>query len=69
MGEGLAIGFHAFGAKILGTRMAGLKGAIEDFRMPDTDLTVKVPTERLFTVDGLPRENFLLEPISETVSF
>lgn len=69
MGEGLAIGFHALGAEILGTQMAGLKGSIEDFTMPDTDLTVKLPTERLFTVDGLPRENFLPEPISENGEF
>ncbi|MEM7690707.1 MAG: PDZ domain-containing protein [Pseudomonadota bacterium] len=63
MGEGLAIGFDALGADVFGTRMAGLKGAIEDIRIGDTDLVVKLPTERLLSVSGLPREDFVPEPI------
>lgn len=61
MGEGLAIGFHALGAEVVGTPMAGLKGSVEDLSFGDTDLVVKLPTERLFTVNGLPREEFVPE--------
>ena len=59
MGEGIAIGFAALGAEVVGTRMAGLKGAVEDLRAGDADLMVKLPTERLFTPSGLPREEFV----------
>lgn len=59
MGEGIAVGFDALGAEVLGTRMAGLKGSIEDLRVGDTNLSVKLPTERLLTVAGLPREEFV----------
>ncbi|MEM6265878.1 MAG: hypothetical protein AAF707_00005 [Pseudomonadota bacterium] len=53
------MGFDALGAEVLGTRMAGLKGSIEDLRVGDTNLSVKLPTERLLTVAGLPREEFV----------
>jgi len=59
MGEGLAIGFHALGAKVTGTRMAGLLGAIYDHRLPSSGLVLKIPTERLMTVTGQPRESFV----------
>lgn len=58
MGEGLAVGLHALGAKLCGERMAGLRGSIEDFRLPSSGLVVKLPTERLYAVDGTPREAF-----------
>lgn len=58
MGEGLAIGFDATGAgTVIGTEMAGLQGAIYDFDLPG-GITVKLPAERLFHVDGTPREDF-----------
>lgn len=59
MGEGLAIGFHALRARVTGTRMAGLLGAVYDHRLPNSALVLKIPTERLMTVSGLPRENFV----------
>jgi carboxyl-terminal processing protease len=59
MGEGLAIGFAAFGARVEGTRMAGLKGAVYDFTLTSSGLTVKFPAERLYMVSGLPREKFV----------
>lgn len=62
MGEGIAIGFAALGAEVVGTRMAGLKGAVEDLRAGDADLFVKLPTERLLTPSGLPREEFVPRP-------
>ena len=65
MGEGVAIGFAALGAEVLGTRMAGLKGAVEDLRAGDADLFVKLPIERLFTLSGLPREEFAPQPLTD----
>lgn len=58
MGEGLAIGFAAIGASVTGDRMAGLNGAVEDIALGDTGVSVKLPTERLMTITGLPREDF-----------
>jgi len=61
MGEGIAIGFAALGARVEGTRMAQLKGAVYDFSLPTSGLVVKLPAERLYSVKGLPRENFVPE--------
>lgn len=57
MGEGLAIGFMAIGVPVCGGPMAGLRGAIYDFTLPATNLLVKLPAEKLFTVAGQPRES------------
>ena len=65
MGEGIAVGFAGLGAEVRGTKMAGLKGSIEDLRPGETDLTVKLPTEMLLTASGLPREDFVPEPIHD----
>ena len=62
MGEGLAIGLHAQGARVVGQPMAGLLGAIYDLRLPRTGLVVKIPVERLYAVDGTPREQFRPAP-------
>jgi carboxyl-terminal processing protease len=59
MGEGLAIGFDAIGAEIVGTRMAGLLGAVYDRRLERSGLVVKLPAERLMSPSGLPREDFV----------
>lgn len=59
MGEGIAIGFAALGGRVEGARMAQLKGAVYDFSLPSSALAVKLPAERLYTVDGLPREQFV----------
>jgi len=59
MGEGLAIGLAALGARIEGSRMAQLKGAVYDFSLPSCGLVVKFPAERLYTVRGIPREDFV----------
>jgi hypothetical protein len=58
MGEGLAIGFDALGARVTGGPMAGLRGAVSDLTLPRSGLVLKLPTERLYTVSGLPREAF-----------
>jgi carboxyl-terminal processing protease len=59
MGEGLAIGFAALGARVEGTPMAQLKGAVDDVALPSSGMVVKIPTERLYTVTGQPRETFV----------
>ncbi|QRK08465.1 hypothetical protein JQX13_52630 [Archangium violaceum] len=59
MGEGLAIGFAAIGADVVGEPMAGLPGAIYDYNLTHSGLLLKLPTERLMTVDGKPRERFM----------
>lgn len=59
MGEGLALGFDAIGAEVVGGPMAGLLGAIYDHRLEHSGLVLKIPTERLSHVDGTPREAFL----------
>jgi C-terminal processing protease CtpA/Prc len=69
MGEGLAIGFASMGAHVRGSRMAGLKGSIEDLQVGQTDLFIKLPTERLLTTRGQPREEFVPEPLSADNSY
>lgn len=60
MGEGIAIGFHAINhATIVGTAMAGLLGAIENFRLPETNIGYQFPTEKLYHINGTPREQFI----------
>jgi carboxyl-terminal processing protease len=57
MGEGTAIGLRAAaGAEIIGTRMAGLRGAIGSFDVPCFGTSLRLPVERLSEVDGRPRE-------------
>jgi Peptidase family S41 len=67
MGEGLAAGFAALGATVCGTRMAGLKGAVDDFDLPRTGLRVKFPAERLYTVAGWPREQIVPRPCGAAI--
>jgi carboxyl-terminal processing protease len=59
MGEGLAIGLDAIGANVVGGPMAGLLGAIYDYRLENSGFVLKLPTERLYAVNGLPREKFV----------
>ncbi len=59
MGEGLALGFDATGAVVVGTPMARLLGATYSFELPNSKLRVNLPTERLFHVNGTPREAFV----------
>jgi len=60
MGEGLAVGFDATKrGKIVGTRMAGLIGAIYNFQLSETRIGYSIPTEKLFHPSGTPREDFI----------
>lgn len=59
MGEGLAIGFDGTGrGTVIGTPMAGLLGATYHVTLPRTGIGLNVPAERLFHVNGTPREAF-----------
>jgi hypothetical protein len=46
-------------ATIIGTEMARLNGAVETFRLPQTGIGVNMTTERLYHINGLPREQFV----------
>ncbi|MCW4467773.1 S41 family peptidase [Flavobacterium sp. MFBS3-15] len=60
MGEGMVIGFDAMKRSLtVGTRMAGLLGAIYTFKMKNTGYGYQIPYERLYHVNGTPRENFV----------
>ncbi len=74
MGEGIAIGFDGMNrATIIGTKMAGLIGAISGFSLTETKIGYQIPTERLYHVNGTPRENFkpniLTRNIEETIKY
>ena len=71
VGEGIAIGFDALKrATVIGTKMAGLNGAIYSYTMPNTGIGFSFPVEKLFHVNGLPREDYvpgiLVKPSSST---
>jgi carboxyl-terminal processing protease len=60
--EGIVIGFDAFNrpnTTIVGTDMARLNGAVYTFEMPETKIRFTFPNERLYHVDGLPREEYI----------
>jgi carboxyl-terminal processing protease len=38
--------------------MAGLLGAINGFRMSETNIGFQIPTERLYHINGTPREKY-----------
>lgn len=65
MGEGIAVGFAGLGAEVRGTKMAGLKGSVEDLRAGESDLSIKLPTEKLMTPRGIPREDFVPDQIND----
>ena len=59
MGEGLAIGFDGVGrGTVVGGPMAQLLGATYRIELPNSKIGVSVPAERLYHVDGSPREAF-----------
>jgi len=72
MGEGIAIGFDGMKrAAIIGTPMAGLLGAVSGFWMTETGIGFQLPTERLYHINGTPREDFvpaiLTRNVEETI--
>ena len=63
MGEGLAIGFDGLGrAEIVGTEMKRLAGgSTNDFHLKNENLNYKLMTEKLFHLNGTPREKYIPE--------
>ncbi len=60
MGEGITIGMDGMRrATIVGTEMARLAGATTGIRLPNTGIGVTFPTEKLFHINGIPREKFV----------
>ncbi len=60
MGEGIAIGLDSMKrAKITGTKMAGLLGAIYTYRTTNTNIGYQIPSEAMYHVNGTPREDFI----------
>ncbi len=59
VGEALAIGFAAATSdRVVGSKMAGLLGAICTYVTPQAGVGFAVPCQRTLTVDGRPREDF-----------
>jgi C-terminal processing protease CtpA/Prc len=68
MGEGIAIGFDGMKrAEIIGTKMAGLLGAISNFQMTETKISYQFPTERLYQTNGKPREDYLPKILTKNI--
>jgi carboxyl-terminal processing protease len=60
MGEGMAIGLDAMRrAKVVGTPMAHLAGAVSDLKLPQTGIDLAFATEQLYHVNGTPRQVWL----------
>jgi carboxyl-terminal processing protease len=60
MSEGLTIGLDGpQRARVIGTPMAGLRGATYGATLRHTGFEVRVPAERLYHVRGTPREEFV----------
>ncbi|MDP4261693.1 MAG: S41 family peptidase [Bacteroidota bacterium] len=60
--EGITIGFDALkrpGTEIIGTAMAALNGAVYSYEMPNTKIHFTFPAERLYHINGLPREQYI----------
>ncbi|MBS1604642.1 MAG: peptidase [Bacteroidetes bacterium] len=61
IGEGITIAFDGMErATVIGTELARLNGAVDGFEMPNTGIGFTIATERLYHVNGTPRE--LYEP-------
>jgi len=57
--EGMVIGFDAFErVTTIGTKMAALNGAIYSYELPNTKIGFSFPVEKLYHVNGTPRELF-----------
>jgi C-terminal processing protease CtpA/Prc len=67
MGEGIAIGLNATrNAPVLGEPMAHLLGALGQLELPHSKIPVRVPEEKLFHVNGTPREAFMPCHVAES---
>jgi hypothetical protein len=74
VGEGLTIGFDsAQRAQIVGSKMAGLLGAICSYQLPASKIGFSIPCQRTVQVNGKPREDFVpshaVSPAQDAISF
>ncbi len=61
-GEAVATGLAAVAnARIVGTRMTGLRGVARDFKLPYSRITVSYQAERTYLVSGERRESYVPE--------
>ncbi len=59
-GEALAAGMGAVAhARLIGTRMAGLRGELGAVRLPNSGIEVRFPEEKVFLPGGTPRETLV----------
>lgn len=58
MGEGIVIGMDAIGVQTIASDMGDLLGGMSRFSFADQAISLSIPTETLFHVDGTPREDF-----------
>ncbi|WP_125719694.1 S41 family peptidase [Pseudoalteromonas rubra] len=66
MGEGLTIGLHGMNrATVVGTQMSQLLGAIYSETLPHSQLSYMLPREKLYHINGTPREAFMPDIIIE----
>ena len=62
----MAIGFDGMKrGRIVGTKMAGLIGAISGYQTSMTNIGYQIPVERLYLINGTPRENFVPKYLTE----
>lgn len=61
MGEAIVIGMDAMGIKTIASDMGDLLGGMSKFTFADNTITLAIPTETLFHVDGTPREDFIAD--------
>jgi C-terminal processing protease CtpA/Prc len=66
-GEAVATGLAAVAnARIVGTRMTGLRGRVREVKLPHSKIAVTFPAERLFLVSGERREAYVPEILVDT---
>ena len=57
-GEAFAGGLHAVaGARLIGTKMAGLRGELRELQLPHSGVAVRFPGQKSLLADGTPRES------------
>ena len=61
MGEGIVIGMDAIGVETIASDMGDLLGGMSYFTFADGAISLSVPNETLFHVDGRPREDFIAD--------
>ncbi|GHA88318.1 hypothetical protein GCM10009069_09090 [Algimonas arctica] len=61
MGEGIVMGMDALGVQTIASNMGDLLGGMSNFSFDNNKISLSIPTETLFHVDGTPREDFVAD--------